>query len=250
MLVIILKLLGFILLTLLMVPLGLLCRISKNPRYVLRLSQRYFQLCSLVIGLRVSVKGEIQNQEPLLLVSNHISYLDILALGSAAPITFIPKSEISGWPFIGSLCRLIGCVFVDRRRSQTKQNMAAIHEGIAQGKALTLFAEGTTGSGKTMQTIRSSYFQLVEEFAGPLTIQPVYISYDRVHGLPMDESTRYRIAWVGDEELVPHLTELLTLGVIDVTVHFLPPINLSNCKTRKDIATACQMAFDHYRRTS
>lgn len=241
---VVLKLLGFVLLTITVVPVGLLIRLTKNPAHILFFARSYFRILSVILGLRVHVEGAHNRSGAQLIVSNHISYLDIIALGAAAEVTFIPKSEIASWPVIGFLCKLIGCVFVDRRRSKTKENMAAIHEGLMAGKPLVLFAEGTTGSGKTMQPIRSSYFQLVEEFDGPLTIQPVKISYMRIHGLPIDEATRYRIAWVGDEDLAPHLLELLKLGPIDVEVHFLPEIDITGGETRKEIARLCEEALE------
>ena len=243
MLTVVLKLLGFLLLTLLVIPLAMLVRLTGRPQYILRLSQGYFQLVNLVIGLRVVTRGELAQGGARLLVSNHISYLDILAIGAAAPLTFVPKSEIAGWPLVGLCCKLMGCVFVDRRRSQTQKNMAALHDGLKDGKPLVLFAEGTTGSGKGVGIIRSSYFQLAEDFGEPLTVQPIRLTYTRAHGLPLDESQRYRIAWVGDEDLVPHLTHLLQMGPIEVEVEFLAPLEMTREDNRKTIARRCQQAF-------
>lgn len=234
------KLIGFLLLTLLIIPIGSLARLTKNPQHVLALSQLYFTSVAWLLGLRTHVHGAINKNKPLLIISNHISYTDIIALGAAAPLTFIPKSEIETWPLIGFLCKLIGCVFVDRRRTQTKTNMGNIEAGLKAGKPLVLFAEGTTSDGRGLLPIRSSYFQIVELMDEPVHIQPVLLRYTRINGLPMDETQRYDIAWVGDEELVPHLKKLLTFSRIDVDIHFLPEINVGECKTRKEIARMCE----------
>ena len=237
---VILKITGIAILTMIVIPTCWIVNFTGSASTTLRVSQIYFRLVALVVGVRVQAHGQLNAVRPLLVVSNHISYLDIIALSAAAPLTYTPKAEIAGWPVLGLCCRLIGCVFVDRRRTKTKENMDNIHQGLKDGKPLVLFAEGTTGNGKHMLPIRSSYFQLVESFDEPISVQPVLIRYERVCGLPLDETIRHKIAWVGDEELGPHAKELLQLGPIDVSIHFLDSVDLSSCKNRKDMAKKCE----------
>src|SRR5689334_21385022 len=88
------------------------------------LMQRCFSTMLFFFRVRVEVEGEPSPLRPLLIVSNHSSYLDIPVLGSRVPVSFTPKAEIAKWPLIGSICRLIDCVFIDRRVSRTGENQA------------------------------------------------------------------------------------------------------------------------------
>lgn len=240
---VVLKLSGIVIITLCMLPFGWLVYLTGKMHWMQCFSQCYFSALAKVIGLRVHVAGALSKERPLLVVSNHISYLDIIALGAVAPLIFTPKSEIGGWPMIGFMCKLAGCVFIDRRRSQTNENLSRLHEGLKAGKPLSLFAEGTTGDGKRLLPIRSSYFQLVESFDGPIHIQPALLRYTHVHNLPLDEHSRYRICWLGDEDLLPHAIELLQLGPIDITIRFLPDLELGETKDRKALAAMCDAAM-------
>src|SRR5580704_8350018 len=67
-----------------------------------------------VLGLRVIVRGEMVRTAPGLIVSNHVSWLDIIVLGGLVPLSFVAKSEVAGWPIIGTLARLHRAIFVDR----------------------------------------------------------------------------------------------------------------------------------------
>ena len=232
-----------LLLAAIVLPIGFLLRALGLELHAIKLCMYLSKGLACCAGLRVIVRGQMSSKRPLLLVSNHISYLDILALSSSAPLTFTPKSEIRSWPVVNWLCLIGGCVFVDRKRSKTKENLANLHQGLEAGKPLLLFAEGSTGSGKRLLPIRSSYFQLAETFDKPLQIQPVLLNYERIHNLPIDEASRHRIAWVGDEELLPHVTSLFQMGPVTVSVNFLPAIDVSDCNGRKDIADKCQEAL-------
>ncbi|MFI5015005.1 MAG: lysophospholipid acyltransferase family protein, partial [Hyphomicrobiales bacterium] len=69
-----------------------------------------------VLGLRVIVNGKITRAAPVLVASNHVSWLDIVVLGGLVPLSFVAKSEVAGWPIIGTLARLQRAIFVDRTR--------------------------------------------------------------------------------------------------------------------------------------
>ena len=80
-------------------------------------------------NMRVRTDGILVTKRPLMLVSNHFSYLDLFALGSVAPAAFIAKSEIASWPLLGFMCRVSGCLFIDRKVSSTLQNKRAARSG-------------------------------------------------------------------------------------------------------------------------
>ncbi len=211
-------------------------RISGNIRRMFIL--RSYRVIARVLGLRVRVEGKMSGARPLLVVTNHSSYLDILVLGAAEKVCFAPKAEIARWPIIGTVCRITGCVFIDRRPQQTRGNVLALKKALSNGCAVALFPEGTTSDGKRVLPFRSSYFALAEpgeeDFA--LTVQPATIRYERWHGLPIDISQRPLLAWYGDMTLLPHFMHLLRSGPLEVVVQFHPPILHNDIKDRKYLA--------------
>jgi len=187
-----------------------------------------------IIGIRLKVTGEPSAARPLLLVSNHLSYLDLPLLCSQLPVRFMPKSEIARWLVIGSICRICDAVFVDRRPGKIREVKDTLQNALTGNNVVCLFPEGTTGDGLHMLPFKSGFFQLAEE--GALTVQPVAITYTHIRRLPLDRTDWPSIAWYGDMELVPHLMHLLTLGSINAELTFLPPVTHGD---RKALANHC-----------
>lgn len=198
-----------------------------------------------IVGVSVEVRGASASARPLLLVSNHSSYLDIYVLGGSVPVRYTPKAEIAGWPVIGSICRLLDCVFIDRRPGQTAANRDALRAALEQGAVISLFPEGTTSNGKCVLPFRSSYFSLAaEEFAGkPLAVQPACITYTHLNGMPIDCGQRPKVAWYGDMDLVPHVSELLKLGHLRAQLTFFEPVDIRRFADRKALAAHCEQVI-------
>ena len=113
-------------------------------------------MCAL-LGVRVRVAGERLRQHPLLIVANHVSWLDICVLTALAPVVFVAKREVASLPLFGLLARLQRSVFVDReRRLPTAATNAEIAARLADGDPVVLFAEGTSSDGNRVLPFRSS----------------------------------------------------------------------------------------------
>lgn len=182
-----------------------------------------------VIGVRVRRIGRLDPRKPLLITSNHLSWLDIVVLSSLAPVSFIAKSEVGTWPLFGTLARLQRSVFVERqRRGKTAEVNRAIAARLRAGDALILFAEGTTSDGTRVLPFRTALIGAAQAAIGEAEegaragsfLQPLNIAYPRIGGLPTGRANQPLIAWYGDMDLVPHLADLLTLPGIDVEVTF------------------------------
>ncbi|KQP53469.1 lysophospholipid acyltransferase family protein [Methylobacterium sp. Leaf106] len=179
--------------------------------------------------------------EPALVLSNHISWLDILVLGSLRPLSFVAKSEISRWPVVGTLARLQRTVFIDRaRRAATASVNATVASRLTDGDLIVLFAEGTTGDGTRLLPFRSSLVgaarAAIDAEGGTrdrVRLQPLALTYPRRNGLPVVRSERPGIAWYGDMELAPHLAVFLRDGPIDVHVVWGDPIAFEAGTDRK-----------------
>lgn len=186
--------------------------------------------------------------EPALVLANHVSWLDIIAIGSLRPLSFVAKSEIAGWPVIGHLAALQRTLFIDRaRRGATATVSAAMGHRLADGELVVLFAEGTTGDGTRLLPFRSSLVGAAraalqaESERARIRLQPLAITYPRRNGLPVVRSERAEIAWYGDMELAPHLAAFVQGGPIDVHVVWGAPILFEADSDRK-VATAAAEA--------
>ncbi len=233
--------------TLLMLPFQLVA-IRFLPRRAGYLPMLWQRVARFMIGLKVTVEGRPATSEgvPLLIVANHVSWLDIVTLGSVLPVSFIAKQEVSSWPVVRHLARLQRSVFIDRtRRSATGEAGEAIAARLAKGGALVLFAEGTTGDGISVLPFRSALVGAAAKAAGTdgsITVQPVAIVYTALQGLPIGRLRMADVAWHGDMELAPHLAGLAASGAIDAVVAFGAPIRLSNGDDRKRVTAEAEQA--------
>lgn len=198
-----------------------------------------------IIGVRLKVHGRIVDTRPLLVVTNHLSYLDIPILGSVFPFRFTPKHEIGGWPGIGALTRVIDGIFVERKPEKMQDALSKIRRSLASGNVVCLFPEATTGNGLKLLPFKSGMFSMVEEGidGAELAVQPAAIIYTRIRKLPLDMALWPDIAWYGDMALMPHLWKLLGLGRIDAELVFLPVANVAQYRDRKLLSQHCQEAI-------
>lgn len=195
-----------------------------------------------VIGVRRRIVGAPASDRPLLYVANHSSWLDIVVLGAIAPLSFVAKAEIAGWPIFGALAKLQRSIFVDRtRRTATGAVSREMAERLASGHALVLFGEGTSSDGNRVLPFRSALLGAVREAiaaggAPAVAVQPVSIAYTHRNGLALGLRARPAVAWYGDVEILPHMWDILRDGAIDVTVTFGTPVTVDGATDRKTLA--------------
>jgi 1-acyl-sn-glycerol-3-phosphate acyltransferase len=201
----------------------------------------YHRWCCRILGFRIQVIGTPTSERPVLYAANHISYTDITVLGSVIPGSFIAKSEVARWPFFGWLAKLQRSVFVDRRMRSTVAQRDAIGKRLADGDALILFPEGTSGDGNRVRPFKSALFGAAEQGEGipPVVVQPVSLAYTRLDGIPIGRLYRPCFAWYGAVDLAPHLWSMVGLGTVEVVVEFHPPTFLRDCGSRKALAAYC-----------
>lgn len=202
----------------------------------------WFHTCMrLICGIKLTVEGDISRARPLMIVSNHTSYLDIFILGSVMPLSFTPKREIRSWPVIGFFCVLADCVFIERKPAHMQEAKAEMEEKLRAGKVLTLFPEGTTGDGFNVMPFKSGFLQVVEDYKLPL--QPVSLAYTHIGDQPLSATTRELVAWIGEASLITHLMRLLSFASISVTARFYPVQVMAEEDDRKTLAKAAEEAI-------
>ena len=187
---------------------------------------RWCRFACRVLGIRVTTSGRMPRSG--LLVCNHLSYLDIIVLGSIAPCVFVAKRDVVGWPLFGWLARASGTIFADRRR---KVGAAAVvglmRNAITTGALVVLFPEGTSSDGATVLPFKSALLESALQTR--CTITAAAIDYSLSYGSVADEVCYWR-----DMTLVPHLLKLFTKPTIRSKLIIAP--FQSACRDRKDIA--------------
>ena len=218
--------------------------IGLNAGWARRFPHWYHSHVCRLFGVSVHIEGEVCGDHPVLFVSNHVSWLDIPVLSAVAPVSFVAKHEIGGWPFVGWLAKLQRSIFVDReRRGATVGTAREILRRLHDGDNMVLFAEGTTSDGNGVLPFRTALFAAAKP-SGPeaerlkegIVVQTLAIAYTRLYGLPLQRRERPLIAWYGDMLMAGHAWELLRRGPMDVHIRLGEPVALSDFADRKSLA--------------
>lgn len=218
---------------------GLVCNLNLQ-RTVPRLFHRI--LCA-VIGVRIRQIGAPTGQSPVLILANHVSWLDIPVLSALTPVVFVAKSEVAHWPVFGLLAKLQRSIFIQRdHRHKTGEAARAMAERLRGGDAVLLFPEGTSSDGIRILPFRSALIGATHRAIADsascerVIVQPVSLAYARYGGVPVGRALRDKVAWYGDMALLPHLAGVLAAGAIDVTVSWGEAIASDIHADRKQIA--------------
>ncbi len=167
-----------------------------------------------ILGVRVACTGPPPAGG--LVTSNHLSYLDIIVLGSALPVVFVSKSEVRNWPFVGLVATMAGTIYIDRNRKRDALRvLARMQTALDRGDAVVIFPEATSTEGATILPFRSSLLAGAARNGEP--VRWLTLSYRTPPGAP---PARDRVCWWGDAGFVGHFLRLCGLRRIDCAVHF------------------------------
>jgi len=207
----------------------------------------YYRFLCLGLRIRVRVVGEPVRDRAVLFVSNHVSWADILTIGSITPIAYVSKSEIAGWPLVGTAAKSQRTVFVDRsRRHQTGDAISEIVKRLASGTSVVLFAEGTSSDGNRVLPFRSALVGAVKEASARaesgILIQPMSICYTGLNGIPMGRQHRPTVAWYGDLDFMPHIKAFIARGAVDAVVSYGEPVAADGTADRKAMTRSLEGA--------
>lgn len=203
----------------------------RAPRVATLTVQCACRVLLALLGVRVRVAGV---PAAGLLVANHVSWLDVVLVLGAQPLSFLAKSEVGSWPLIASLAASQGTIFVDRRR---RRCIPAVNEAmadrLASGRSVLLFPEGTTHDGTRRGRFHTAHLACLGGLFARAphrvraAVQPVALAYsDRV------------AAWIGDDALLPHLWRVLRHGPITADLRFGTPITVEPGYDRKALGRA------------
>ncbi len=207
----------------------------------------YWSTMCRLLGLRVRVIGprlrrRAAGGRPVVYVSNHSSWLDILVLGGRLEACFIAKEEVAGWPLVSWIAKLGRTVYVRRKRTSIAGERDDMRDRLAAGDNLILFPEGTTSDGSRVLPFRSAFLSIAElpvtPEGKPALVQPVSVVYDRLGYLPAGRLTRPLFAWYGDMDIGSHFWRLAQHRGLRATVLLHPPLDPQDFPSRKALAQA------------
>ena len=177
-----------------------------------------------------------------LVVANHACDIDILVMASVWPLVFVAAADMAQSAFIGTLIRLGGVIFVERRRtSELQAELHKIQLVLEEGFDTVLFPEGRTSNGFSVLPFKSSLFQAAID--AEALVLPVCINYLSVGGEPLTAANRDQVLFYGDMEFPEHLRRLLAAGRIEIECRFLPPFPLTKGDSRKAVAERARQAI-------
>ena len=189
-----------------------------------------------IMGVTLKVQGNPPGDGPVLLICNHLSWLDITAIHAACHVRFVSKSGVKHWPLIGTLSTGAGSLYIERERR--RDAMRVVHhmtEALQGGDRIGVFPEGTTSDGSGLLPFKSSLLSALDPVPPGIAVQPVLLDYG-------DDAVE--IAWVGEEHGLDNFKRVLARArPIRLTVRFLPPLSGAALKDRKTMVAAARAAM-------
>lgn len=171
-----------------------------------------------ILGIELQLSGQPPAHGPVLLVANHISWLDILVMHAARHCRFVSKSEVRHWPLIGTLATGAGTLYIER--ASRRDAMRVVHhmaERLAEGDILAAFPEGTTSDGVSLLPFHGNLLQAAVSAGAP--VQPIALSFVDAH----TRQTSLAPCYIGDDTLMGSIWRTLTTPGIVAVVNYGEP---------------------------
>ena len=209
------RLLGIVVHTLRGLWLARIAYVDRLPGERDEAVRRWSRQMLQVLGVKLVVQGQPRPGAKLV-VSNHVSWLDIVAINAVVPSRFVSKSEVAAWPVVGFLVTAAGTLYLEReRRRDAMRVLGLMSDALREGYTVAVFPEGTTGSGQELLHFHANMLQSAIDAKEP--VQPLALRYsDETHAIsPV-------AAYIGDTTLWQSLWGILTARQLTVQVNVLP----------------------------
>jgi 1-acyl-sn-glycerol-3-phosphate acyltransferase len=170
------------------------------------------------LGIRLEVSGDVAAAGPVLIVANHISWLDIVSLHAARFCRFVSKSDVHHWPLIGRLAEAAGTLFIEREsRRDALRVVHQMAQALRQGQVLAVFPEGTTSDGLALLPFHANLLQAA--IASDTPVQPVALQFLQEPG----RQPSLLPCYVGDDTLAASVWRTVRARGLVVRLVFGPP---------------------------
>lgn len=173
-----------------------------------------------ILNIEVQLQGQIphENEGAVLLVSNHVSWVDIPLIGGVTPVSFLSKAEIAKWPLIGTLASKVGTLYIQRGAGKTDAVSRTIADTLRRNRSVLFFPEGTTTDGTSVKRFHSRLFKV--RHYHPVKVLPVVVRYWSV-----DDNNP--VPFIGEDEFTQHLWNLMGHKKLYASVDVLEAVELS-----------------------
>lgn len=189
-----------------------------------------------VAGFHVSSEGTAP-RVPFLLVSNHLTYMDILVLWSRIDTYFLAKSELGSWPLLGPIIRAAGTLFINRsRRADVLPAIEKVKDRLALGNGVVFFPEGTSSSGGKLLDFKSSLFEVALH-----TGLPVHVACLHYEAIGEKDPTELRVCWWGEMGFVTHFYHLISMPGVHARVRFAEESVSATCRKELALVASARM---------
>ena len=210
--------------------------LPKNIHYLL--IQYWAKRLLRILKIKITLNGEalkLLSKDSYLIVSNHISWLDIPVIFSLKPVTFVSASDVKTWPIIGMLAKISGAIFVDRNRKSNLPDViqAMNHHFLNEKQSICIFPEGITSNGYQVLPFKSSLFQ--SAFESDKLLLPLSIKYKE--NKVLTNCTSFH----GSTTLLQSFKRVAKSNQIEVILHIGHPVKPS--QSRKDLSLKLQEAI-------
>ncbi len=173
------------------------------------------------------------------MVSNHMSYLDILVLSSVQPAVFVTSVEMEKTFFLGDMAKLGGSFFVDRvNRRKMKDEVQALVNLLNDQFNVFIFPEGTSTDGSQILPFKKSLFRVPFQTGFP--ILPICLKYKTIDGEAFSSQNCDRVCWYDEMTFAPHFLQLMGLREMQVDLTYLEPLNPADFDSHGELARAAQ----------
>ncbi|HPY24213.1 MAG TPA: lysophospholipid acyltransferase family protein [Mycobacterium sp.] len=195
----------------------------------------YCRLLLRSLGVRLTVTGDPVRKLPgVLVVSNHMSWSDVLVIGAVLPGTFVARADLVDWPLIGWAARLMNVISIDRARLRSlPEVVAAVAQRLRDGRTVIAFPEGTTHCGPDRGRFHPAVFQSAVDTGRP--VQPLHLRYRYRDGTPSTAT-----AFLGADSLWASLKRVTRTRSTIAEIAVLPLQLPDGC--RRELATRCEEA--------
>jgi 1-acyl-sn-glycerol-3-phosphate acyltransferase len=191
----------------------------------------WMQWCCRLIMSWLGIRCEVEGKPPShgLVVSNHLTYLDVLIYGAAAPSVFVSKAEVSKWPFFGWITGCAGTLYIDRSSLASAEAVSTeIAGGLSRPIPIVIFPEGTSSDGTSVMRFHSRLFEPVVAAGAPITAAA--IRYSCGDGTPESE-----LCWYGDDDFLANLWKVFGVSDWHAEVRFGEPRIYPDRRTAADM---------------
>lgn len=217
----------------------------RRRRFYIENITRYARLALKAMNFEieaVGLEGKFDGGRNYLIVSNHLSYIDILCLSSARSTMFVTSKDMGETFFLGTLAELGGSLFVERRhRGQIERDLSEISTALRQGFDVCLYPEGTSTNGETVLPFKKSLLMAAVE--AEVDILPMTIKYTHIDGKPFSRENADKVCWYGDMTFAPHLLGLFGVESVKARLEFLDPIPVTKQSSRQQLAEQAYAAI-------